>query len=140
MTNSTRSRENYNSSCSQLKLTNTCYVLHSSPTLISISCLDQNNCYTLFGSGRCVMFDNRDDGKLMQTALSEPSITFSGTLGSDGLYHLDTLKSTSCKHTFLATHTSMLKLKVLHQALGHINYQTLISVIQKGTICGANLT
>ena len=85
------------------------------------------------------MFNNRDGGKL-QTALSEPSITLSGTLGSDGLYHLDTLKSTSCKHTFLATHTSMLKLKMLHQALCHINYQTLISVIQKGTICGANLT
>ena len=31
---------------SQLKLMNTCYVPHSSPTLISISCLDQNNCYT----------------------------------------------------------------------------------------------
>ena len=107
---------------SQLKLTNTCYVSHSSPTLISVSCLDQNNCYTLFGNGRCVTFDNRDSGRLMQTALSKPSITLSGTLGSDQLYHLDTLKSTSCKHAFLATCTPMLKLEMLHQALGHINY------------------
>ena len=123
-------------SWSWLKLTNTCYVPHSSPTLISISCLDQNNCYTLFCNGRCVMFDNRDGGRLMQTALSKPSIILSGTLGSNWLYHLDTLKSTSHEHAFLATHTPMSKLKMLHQALGHINYQTLILMIWKGTICG----
>ena len=97
-------------------------------------------CNSYFGNGRCVMFDNRDGGRLMQTALSEPSITLSGTLGSNQLYHLDTLKSMSCKHAFLATHTPMLKLEMLHQALGHINYQTLISMIQKGTIHSANLT
>jgi hypothetical protein len=47
---------------SHLKLQSTCYMSNSTPTLISVPRLDDTDCYTLFGNGRCVTFENLDDG------------------------------------------------------------------------------
>jgi hypothetical protein len=43
---------------SLLKLQSTCYVPNSTPTLISVPRLDKADCYTLFGNGQCVTFEN----------------------------------------------------------------------------------
>jgi hypothetical protein len=46
------------SGLSLLKLQSTCYIPNSTPTLISVPCLDEADCYTLFSNGRCVTFEN----------------------------------------------------------------------------------
>src|ERR1700677_1786113 len=50
------------SGCSNLKLQSTCFVPHSTPTLLSVPRFDKVDMYTLFGDGRCVTFK-----KLWQT-------------------------------------------------------------------------
>jgi hypothetical protein len=77
-------------SCSNLKLQSTCFVPDSTPTLISIPCLDDADCYMLFGNGRCVTFENQDNGKLFHEALAKKKVILTGTKGPDRLYHLDT--------------------------------------------------
>ena len=75
---------------SHLKLQSTCYVPNSTLTLISVPCLDDVDCYTLFGNGRCVTFENQDDGKLLQESMTKGKVIFTATKGADRLYHLDT--------------------------------------------------
>jgi len=75
---------------SHLKLQSTCYVPNSTPTLISVPRLDDADCYMLFGNGRCVTFENQDDGKLLQESMTKGKVIFTGTKGADRLYHLDT--------------------------------------------------
>jgi hypothetical protein len=78
------------SSQSHLKLQSMCYVPNSTLTLISVPRLDDTDCYTLFGNGRCVTFKNQDDGKLLQESMTKGKVIFTGTKGPDRLYHLDT--------------------------------------------------
>ena len=126
--------------CARLKLQRACFVPNSSPTLISVSRLDEADCYTIFGDGRCVTFDNDDNGKLIKLALSKPTVTLTGTLGSDRLYHMDTPKSSQREYSFTVTRTPILKLERLHRVFGHLNYQSLASMIRNGTVCGADIT
>ena len=62
-----------------IKLNKSCYIPHSSPTLLSISRLDEDNFYTLFGNRRCVRFPMNDKGRLMQQAIIRPNISCTGT-------------------------------------------------------------
>jgi hypothetical protein len=48
-----------------LRLQDACFVPNSSPTLISVSCLDEADCYTLFGDGQCISFEKKDHGKFI---------------------------------------------------------------------------
>ena len=76
--------------CSNLKLQSTCFVPESTPTLISVPCLDDADCYMLFGNGCCVTFENQDNGKLFHEALTKKKKILTGTKGPDQLYHLNT--------------------------------------------------
>ena len=62
-----------------IKLNQACLVPNSSPTLLSVSRLDEAKIYTLFGNGRCVSFPMDDGGRLMHTALSKSNISCMGT-------------------------------------------------------------
>ena len=127
------------SGSSHLKLQNTCYVPNSAPTLISVPRLDEADCYTLFGDGRCVTFENQDDGKLIRDAMTKGMVHFTGTKGADQLYHLDTprqLKETS----YHLTRSPMSKLEQLHYSLGHLNYQAIKAMVRKGLIMGVSLS
>ena len=75
---------------SLLKLQNICYVPNSTPTLISVPRLDDADCYTLFGNGRCVTFENQDNSKLLHDVMTKGKVILTGTKGPDRLYHLDT--------------------------------------------------
>ena len=124
--------------CSRLKLQNPCFVPNSSPTLVSVPRLDQADCYTLFGGGRCVTFEKRDDGKLLQDIISRKKIILTGTMGPDRLYHLDTPRRH--EHSYSTTYVPKSKLEQLHCSLGHLNYQTIISMIRKGTVEGVKIS
>ena len=52
--------------CSNLKLQSTCFMPHSTPTLLSVPCFDEADMYTLFSDGRCVTFKKLDNGKLFR--------------------------------------------------------------------------
>ncbi|KZP32083.1 hypothetical protein FIBSPDRAFT_723455, partial [Athelia psychrophila] len=41
---------------------------------------------------------------------------------------------------YTATHTPASKLEQLHLVLGHLNYQAIIGMIRKGTICGTKIS
>ena len=66
-----------------IKLNQACLVPNSSPTLLSVSRLDEAKIYTPFGNGRCVSFPMDDGGRLMRTALSKSNISCTGTRGAD---------------------------------------------------------
>lgn len=124
---------------SHLKLKRTCYVPNSTPTLLSVSRLDEAECYTLFGDGRCVTFENRDHGKLLHDALSKEQVIFTGTKASDRLYYLDTPRRSTETSNF-AKRSPISKLEQLHQVLGHLNYDSIRSSYRKGMIRGVKLT
>jgi hypothetical protein len=63
------------------------------------------NCYTIFGDGQTVTFENKDNSKIIQKILSKKKVYFTGTKGSDRLYHLDTPQST--EHSYLTTQSPM---------------------------------
>jgi hypothetical protein len=113
-------------------------VPNSSPTLISVSRLDEADCYTLFGGGRCVTFENRDNGKLLQNMLSQQKVFLTGTMGSDRLYHLDTPHYK--EHSYSTTLSPKSKLEQLHCSLGHLNYHAIKAMVHKGTITGVKLS
>ena len=69
------------SGCSNLKLQSACFVPDSTPTLISIPRLDDADCYTLFGNGRCVTFENQDNGKFFHETLAKTKVILTGTKG-----------------------------------------------------------
>ena len=112
-----------------IKLNKACRVLNSSPTLLSVSRLDEARIYTLFWNGRCVSFPMDDGGRLMRTALSKSNISCMGTRGADRLYHLDTPNLSMWEYAFSAVRSPMSKLEQLHLALGHLNYQSIISMV-----------
>lgn len=126
--------------CARLKLKNVCYVPDSSPTLISVSRLDEAACYTLFGNGKCVTFSSSDNGKLIEKVKSSSRVIFTGTMGSDRLYHLDVPQLSSREFTYTTTRVPVSKLELLHYALGHLNYQAIVASIRKGTILGVKLS
>ncbi len=51
--------------CARLRLKDTCFVLDSHPSLISVSRLEDAKHYTLFGNSKCVTFEKDDHSKLM---------------------------------------------------------------------------
>src|SRR5882724_4329012 len=124
---------------SHLKLQSTCYVPNSTPTLISDPRLDDADCYTLFGNGRCVTFKNQDDGKLLQESMTKGKVIFTGTKGADRLYHLDTPRQ-SKEFSYSVTRSPMSKLEQLHYSLGHLNYQAIKAMVRKGLIKGIKLS
>ena len=69
--------------------------------------------------------------------LSKSNISCMGTWGTDWLCHLDT---STLNYTFSAVCSPMPKLKWLHLMLGHLNYQSIISMVCKGLIHGAHLS
>ena len=66
-----------------LKLQSTCYVPNSTPTLCSVSHFDEADCYTLFGDGQCVTFENQDSSKLLHDALTKGKVILTTTKGVD---------------------------------------------------------
>jgi hypothetical protein len=115
-------------SCSNLKLQSTCFVPDSTPTLISVPRLDAADCYTLFGNGRCVTFENQDNGKLFHEALTKKKVILTGTKGPDRLYHLDTPRR-STESSYSITRSPMSKLEQLHYSLGHLNYHAIKGMV-----------
>jgi Integrase core domain/GAG-pre-integrase domain len=124
---------------SHLKLQSTCYVPNSTPTLISVPHLDNADCYTLFGNGRCVTFKNQDNGKLLQESMTKGKVIFTGTKGPDQLYHLD-MPRQSKESSYSITRSPMSKLEQLHYSLGHLNYQAIKAMVCKGLIKGITLS
>ena len=124
---------------SLLKLQSTCYVPNSTPTLISVPRLDEADCYTLFGNGRCVTFENRDSGKLLHDALTKGKVILTGTKGTDRLYHLDKPRR-SKESSYSVTRSPMSKLEQLHYSLGHLNYYAIKAMVKKGLIKGVTLS
>jgi hypothetical protein len=125
--------------CSRLKLQSTCYMPISTPTLISVPRLDDADCYTLFGNGRCVTFENQDDSKLLHDAMTKGKVILTGTKGPDRLYHLDTPRR-SKEFSYSISRSPMSKLEQLHYSLGHLNYQAIKAMVQKGLIMGIKLS
>src|ERR1700677_2702616 len=111
-----------------LKLQSTCYVPNSTPSLISVPHLDDADCYTLFGNGRCVTFENLDNGKLLHESMTKGKVIFTGTKGADRLYHLDTPRQ-SKEFSYSVTRSPMSKLEQLHHSLGHLNYQAIKAMV-----------
>src|SRR5882762_7004511 len=124
---------------SLLKLQSTCYMPNSTPTLISVPRLDEAGCYTLFGNGRCVTFENRDSGKLLHDALTKGKVILTGTKGTDRLYHLDKPRR-SKESSYSVTRSPMSKLEQLHYSLGHLNYYAIKAMVKKGLIKGVTLS
>ena len=81
-----------------------------------------------------------DKGQLMQQAIIRPNFSCMGTQGTDRLYHLDTPTSSTREYAFSAVRAPISKLEQLHLALGHLNYRSIVSMIRKGLIRGANLS
>src|SRR6202050_1464308 len=124
--------------CSNLKLQSTCFVPHSTPTLLSVPRFDEADMYTLFGDGRCVTFKKLDNGKLFHCVLTKEKVILTGMKGADRLYHLDTPRR-SKETSYHLTQSPMSKLKQLHYSLGHLNYQAIKAMVQKGLIMGIKL-
>src|SRR5882762_8726277 len=122
-----------------LKLQSTCLVPDSTPTLISVPRLDNADCYTLFGNGRCVTFENQDNGKLFHDALTKKKVILTGTKGPDRLYHLDT-PCRFIESSYSITQSPMSKLEQLHYSLGHLNYHAIKGMVCKGLIKGITLS
>lgn len=128
------------SSSACLRLKDTCYVQNTSPSLISVSRLDEADCYTIFGNGRCISFDITDNEKLICNILSHGKVILTGTKGKDRLYYLD--KPTDRKSTdrsYTATKPPRSKLEDLHFRLGHLNYRAVKAIVQKGMVTGVKL-
>ncbi|OJT02422.1 Copia protein [Trametes pubescens] len=122
--------------CTRLRLNNTCYAPDTSPSLISVSRLDNANCYTLFGEGRCVTFEKCDGGALMRNALNSGKVVLTGSKGLDRLYHLDVPGDS----VFHVSDNPYGRLQALHGRLGHLNYQSIRSLICKGRLRGIKLS
>ncbi|KAL7282593.1 hypothetical protein ACG7TL_004064 [Trametes sanguinea] len=123
--------------CTRLRLLDTCYAPNTSPSLISVSRLDDANCYTLFSQGRCVTFEMRDGGALLRNSLTRESVVLTGTKGPDRLYHLDVPSSETA---YSANETHANRLQVWHGRTGHLNYASLRRMIQKGRLLGVKLS
>ena len=115
-----------------LKLTKAHLVPNSSPTLLSVSHLDQAKFYTLFGDWRCVSFPMDDGGRLMQLALTKSNISCMGTQKADQLYHLDMPNTSMWEYAFLAVHSPMLKLEQLHLRLDTLTTRQLFQCFTRG--------
>jgi hypothetical protein len=107
--------------------------------LISVPHLDEADCYTLFGNGRCVTFKNQDSGKLLHDALTKGKVILTGTKGTDRLYHLDKPRRLK-ESSYSVTRSPMSKLKQLHYLLGHLNYYAIKAMVKKGLIKGVTLS
>src|ERR1700683_5151409 len=94
--------------------------------------------YTLFGDGRCVTFKKLDNGKLFHCVLTKEKVILTGMKGADRLYYLDTPRR-SKETSYHLTQSPMSKLKQLHYSLGHLNYQAIKAMVQKGLIMGIKL-
>ncbi|PIL28795.1 hypothetical protein GSI_08839 [Ganoderma sinense ZZ0214-1] len=123
--------------CTRLRLMDTCYTPNTSPSLISVSRLDDANCYTLFGNGRCVTFEKQDSGALLRNALTSEKVVLTGTKGPDRLYHLDVPPADTAYTTSEAAPT---RLQSWHRRMGHLNYKSLWRMIQKGRLRGVKLS
>jgi hypothetical protein len=122
----------------RLGLQNTCYVPDSRPTLISVSRLDQADCYTVFGGGKCVTFEKADSGKLLRQFISSEKVILTASLRNDRLYHLDA--SSSTENSFSTSTRSLSRLEDLHHRLGHLNYGGIRTLIRKGQISGVKIS
>jgi hypothetical protein len=58
-------------------------VPNSTPIHLSVSHFDEADCYTLFGDGWCVTFENQDSSKLLCDALTKRKVILTGTKGAD---------------------------------------------------------
>jgi len=128
-----------NGKSARLRLMDTCYIPDSSLTLISIPRLDEANCYTLFGAGKCITFENSDGGQLLHDLKSHQKVVLTGTKGSDCLYHLDT-PVTEYAHAAIPTARSYSKLELLHLRFGHLNYSAVKSLVRRKLIYGVNIS
>src|ERR1700677_4671933 len=124
--------------CSNLKLQSTCFMPHATPTLLSVPRFDEVDMYTLFGDGRCVTFKKLDNGKLFHRVLTKEKVILTETKGANRLYHLDTPHQ-SKETSYHLTQSPMSKLEQLHYSLGHLNYQAIKAMVQKGLIMGIKL-
>ncbi|KAJ3834358.1 hypothetical protein F5878DRAFT_645201, partial [Lentinula raphanica] len=79
----------------RLSLKDTAFVPDSSPTLISVSRLDEAKCYTVFGNGKCVSFNKDDAGAFIEQLINNEDMVLTGTKDDSRLYHLDSATPTS---------------------------------------------
>jgi hypothetical protein len=70
-------------------LSQTLLIPEAKDLLLSIWCLDQAKCYTLFGAGCSVVFHLDDGGKFFQNVLGSQKVVLTGTLAPQGLYQVD---------------------------------------------------
>jgi len=68
---------NFNS----IQLQNSCHIPNSSFSIISVSWLDNANCYTLFGAGWCIAFESTDNRQMIEDVRTQISskVRSSGT-------------------------------------------------------------
>jgi len=123
----------------RLHLRNACLVPGSSPTLISVPKLDEAEVYTLFGNGRCISFINGDNGHLINKMILSEKVILTGSKCSDKLYHLDT-PSRSGELAFATVNSYPTALELLHYRFGHLNYQSVKSIVRKGLVSGINIS
>lgn len=122
-----------------LKLRDTCHVPSSTLPIVSVSRLDDADCYTLFGAGRSVTFELKDDGQMIHNILNKSRrIVFTATRRTDRLYYMDTPRCRSDVAYHAVTPTS--KLELLHRRLGHLNYQSVRALVKKGLVTGIKIT
>ena len=119
----------------RLRLRDTCYVPNSHPTLISVPRLDEAQCYTLFGDGKCIAFENSDGGQLLRKLAAKQKLVLIGTKGPDRLYHLDMPGMADISYS-TSTTDAFTKLEMLHHRLGHLNYSAVKSLVRRNLIRG----
>ena len=128
-----------NGSKSCLTLRDACHVPTSSTSIISVPQLDDAYCYTLFGNGQCITFKLEDGGKLLQDMKTRYDIVLTGTKRADRLYYLDTPRRQS-ETILVMKATPLSKLEKLHRRLGHLNYDSIRTLVRKGLVTGLKLT
>jgi hypothetical protein len=127
-----------NGKIAALEFGDAAYVPNSSPTLISVSRMDESKHYTLFGHGQCVVFHKDDQGTLLQNIISNEDIAFTGTKRGDRLYHLDTLPRSESSFSIVTSHLSPLEL--LHYRLGHLNYPAIRALVRGNLLDGIQIS
>jgi hypothetical protein len=123
-----------------IKLQNSYHVPNSSFSIVSVSRLDDANCYILFGAGCCITFESTDDRQMVEDLLAKSKkILLTVTRRPDRLYYLDVPRS-RLEKAYPAYVLPTSKLEKFHRKLGHLNYSCIRSLVRKDLVMGIALT
>src|SRR5208283_3034530 len=125
-------------STTRIRLQDTCHVPHSTPSIISVARLDEADCYTVFGAGRCITFKKADKGNFIQQLMKTETTLLTGTM-TNHLYRLDDTSPPECSYATKLETQNESQLEVLHRWLGHLNYSAVKSLATKDLIEGIRI-